>query len=213
MYKLNEITRIKEKELGIHKKSWALHEDIYKYFSKITDKKNLLKKYKMMLRIMKPGSTRFALTFFYRIRRDELDNYLNLNLVKESLSFTRGKDPRIELEIGKNFRITERIIRKIEEDLDKKALHWEYYENIVPESFLAVRFLGEKKFDEGNRYEINDEKINNVEMSILINDKGSINFLGANIGVNFNEIIPLIKEIFKKNQKTINDWIKKSSSI
>lgn len=57
---------------------------------------------------MKPGTGRGALTFFYRIRRDEIDNQLDLGrpdvkmvLVKESMNFKRGGNPHEKLRLGK----------------------------------------------------------------------------------------------------------------
>ena len=73
--KLNEVTRLKPEEVTDKNaiEYWALYNDIYKMFLKIKDREELHDKYRMLLSILKPGRTRGALTFFYRLRRDEID--------------------------------------------------------------------------------------------------------------------------------------------
>jgi len=106
--KLNELSRMDPDEAVDTAEYWALYHNFYQLFIKISSRNKLLAKYKKMMKILKPGRGRAALTFFYRIRRDEIDEQLDLNkpnvrmrLVKESLSFKRGANPHERLGLGK----------------------------------------------------------------------------------------------------------------
>lgn len=72
---MDELKRINPKSVPGKTRYWALYaktfyEDI---FQKINDRNKLQKKYKDLVRSIKKPEARDALTFFYRIRRDELD--------------------------------------------------------------------------------------------------------------------------------------------
>lgn len=72
---LIELSRIDPKFVRTKTKYWALHADLYeKLFAKINDRKKLQIAYKKLLRVLKIPERRDAATFFYRIRRDELDH-------------------------------------------------------------------------------------------------------------------------------------------
>jgi len=77
---LKEVTRIsRDKAVGNYK-YWALYAKTFyeDLFNKINDRNKLKKVYQQMMKTIKKGQDRDALTFFYRIRRDELDKTLNL---------------------------------------------------------------------------------------------------------------------------------------
>ncbi len=86
--KLYEITRLADKEIKNPIDFWALYADTYyeNIFMYIDDRKELLDTYKELLKEVPPGKSRAALTFFYRLRRDELDNKLDWALVEQRLS-------------------------------------------------------------------------------------------------------------------------------
>lgn len=106
MSDINELSRIEHTQIVSEHEFWAIYHDIYVLFGKINDRIKLLHKYKKMLKVMRPGKGRAALTFFYRIRRDEIDKQINWNpgveaiLVNETEMFTRGGDPYKKLNIG-----------------------------------------------------------------------------------------------------------------
>jgi len=87
MNKLNEITRIDPKSLPYHKRWWALYSVGFyeKFLQKINDIDELKFAYNNQLRDKKmSGDAKEALTFFYRIRRDELNDPNFWNKVTEN---------------------------------------------------------------------------------------------------------------------------------
>jgi hypothetical protein len=78
----------------------SLYKSFNEIFSKINNRNKLLSKYKKMDKIMKPGNGKKALSFFYKLRRDEIDDYLDENkpdvkikLVESLNEFKQGGDP------------------------------------------------------------------------------------------------------------------------
>jgi hypothetical protein len=70
-----ELSRISSKDVRSNPKYWATHADLYeKFLLKITDREKLKVAYNKALKKIKNKERRAALTFFYRIRRDQLDN-------------------------------------------------------------------------------------------------------------------------------------------
>lgn len=102
--KLNELSRIDTKEVDRGYMHWASFYHIYDLFSKVDDRAKLLDKYKKMMKIMKPGKGRAALTFFYRIRRDEIDKQLSTNVpgVRAVFEFEEDMNSYKSLRIGQH---------------------------------------------------------------------------------------------------------------
>lgn len=98
---LNELKRIDHDELVSNEEHWALYHDFYEMFARLDTREDLLEKYKKFLKVMKNPKGKDALTFFYRIRRDQIDKKFSWHKVRESLNeFQRGEDPTDALGVG-----------------------------------------------------------------------------------------------------------------
>ena len=85
---INEITRIDRKSVVDEDKYWALFSKQFyeNLFLTINDREELKDVYNYWLKYRKlEGREKDALTFFYRIRRDELDNVFKWNESKKSI--------------------------------------------------------------------------------------------------------------------------------
>ena len=79
--KLSELSRISQTDIRSSTLYWAKHSDIYeKVYSKVKNRNNLKIAYKKLLNIASNSERKNAITFFYRIRRDELDGVLALEI-------------------------------------------------------------------------------------------------------------------------------------
>lgn len=79
-YLISELSRISKRDAVSSPtaiKFWALHADIYeRLFGKIKDKSKLTTAYQKLNKKVHDNQRQAAVTFFYRIRRDELDGVL-----------------------------------------------------------------------------------------------------------------------------------------
>jgi len=70
-----ELSRIPSVDIRRNPTFWATHADLYeKFLVKITDREKLKTAYNKTLKQLKNKERKDALTFFYRIRRDQIDN-------------------------------------------------------------------------------------------------------------------------------------------
>jgi hypothetical protein len=77
---ISELSRIEPGIVRTSTKNWALYVGFYeKVFKKIDDRNALKKIYNDLLKKSDNPRTKDALTFFYRIRRDELDGAFSFN--------------------------------------------------------------------------------------------------------------------------------------